>query len=297
VAAQPVEWVLVVYYGPAAHQATYGRQVKKGGYTKGAYSKDYIQLSRKTEFLNEVAKLFSVPPGHIASVPLSYRWPQGAASGEFVFKSADRPHLKWETRDGAPRAWKMTPAPTDATPETLPGDPTHVDFADAENEFKLLASRGAGQPYLMAIKLRNEPRTLHLRAYLANPSKRFSWADLGLVPQEVQALAAKTSQSSALAWSFFDSGGAAPSAKIKGALSQVERSRNPTSVIEALDSDTCRALATYLQDPAFGLFFDPTLNHDAWSRGVSLSSRIAVDDILQVLGSEPNKSVAMRIGC
>jgi hypothetical protein len=262
----------------SAHQATYGRQVKKGGYTK-----DYIQLSRKQGFLDEVANLFSVTARHAASVPLTYQWPKGTTSGAFVFQSADRPHLKWETRAGAPQAWKMAPAPSDATPETLPGDPSHQDFADAENELKLLARRGAGQPYLMAIKLRDEPRTLHLRVYLAKPSKRYSWADLGLVPPEVQALVAKTSQHSALAWSLFRSGGTAPSAKIKDVLSQVNGSRNPASVVEALDSDTGRALAAYLQSPAFGLLFDPTLNHDAWSQAGSLSRRIPINDILEVL--------------
>ena len=41
-AANAVEWVLVVFYGPEAHRAAYGRQVQSNRYTK-----DYIQLSRK----------------------------------------------------------------------------------------------------------------------------------------------------------------------------------------------------------------------------------------------------------
>ena len=86
----------------------------------------------------------------------------------------------------------MTLTPSDATPETITGDPSHLDFAHAENELAMLTIRGAGQPHLLAIKLRDEPRTLHLRAYLKNPTVGFAWADLGLVPQEVQSLAAKT---------------------------------------------------------------------------------------------------------
>ena len=93
----------------------------------------------------------------------------------------------------------MTLTPSDATPETITGDPCHLDFADAENEFAMPTVRGAGQPYPMAIKLRDEPRTLHLRAHLKNPTVGFAWADLGPVPQEVQSLAAKTTQKSALA--------------------------------------------------------------------------------------------------
>ena len=279
-AAQPVEWVLVVYYGPTAHQATYGRKVEGGG-----YSKDYIQLSRKKKFLDEVANLFSVATSATGSVPLTYQWPAGTNPGAFVFKSADRPHLKWETSLGAPQVWKMTLAPSDAAPETIPGDPSHLDFADAENEFELLTSRGAGQPYLVAIKLRDEPRTLHLRAYLKNPSESYAWADLGLVPQEVQTLAAKTSRQSALAWSLFQSGGTAPSSKVESALSQLVASEDRTAVIDALDIETGRALTNYLRRPGHGLFFDPTQNHKAWIQPTPLPSQVAtsVDDYLQTL--------------
>ena len=279
-AAQPVEWVLVVYYGPAAHQAIYGRQVQGGGYTK-----DYIQLSRKKKFLDEVANLFSVTASATGSISLTYQWPAGTTSGAFVFKSADRPHLKWGTSLGAPQVWKMTLAPSDVTSETIPGNPSHLDFANAENELGLLASRGAGQPYLMAIKLRDEPRTLHLRAYLKNASTDYAWADLGLVPQEVQTLAAKTSQRSALAWSLFQSGGTSPSSKVENVLSQLVVSKDGRAVIDVLDMDTGRALTSYLQHPGHGLFFDPTQNHDAWLHPAPLSTQVAasVDDILQML--------------
>ena len=63
-AAQPVEWVLLIHYGPSAHRATYGRLDGKG--TK--YTKDYIQLSRKKDFLDAVTNLFSVTASGSASV-------------------------------------------------------------------------------------------------------------------------------------------------------------------------------------------------------------------------------------
>lgn len=279
-AAQPVEWVLVVYYGPEAHRATYGRQVRGNRYTK-----DFIQLSRKKDFLDAVTNLFSVTASTSASVPITYQWPTGTTPGAFVFNSADRPHLKWETSQGAPQVWKMTLSPSDATPETIPGNPSYLDFADAENEFALLASRGAGQPYLMAIKLRDEPRTLHLRAYLKNPRGGLAWADIGLVPQEIQVLAEKTSQQSALAWSIFNSGGTAPGAKVEDALSQLIASANPASVVGALDADTGHALASYLRSPGYGLFFDPTRNHGAWLQPAPLPEQIAasVDAFLKAL--------------
>lgn len=278
--AQHVEWVLVVHYGPAAHQATYGRQVRSGRYTK-----DYIQLSRTREFLDAMTNLFSVTESATGTVPLTFEWPGGTAPGAFVFRSADRPHLKWETSLGAPQVWKMALSPSDATPETIPGDPSHLDFADAENEFALLASRGAGQPYLMAIKLLDEPSTLHLRVYLKDPSEDYAWADLGLAPQEIQTLAANTSQGSALQWSLFQSGGTLASAKVEDALARIIASQDRTSVIDALDIETGRALINYLQRPGHGLFFDPTQNHDGWFQPAPLSTEVAasVDEIQQAL--------------
>lgn len=278
--AQPVEWVLVVYYGPEAHRATYGRQVRSTRYTK-----DYIQLSRKDEFLKTVRNLFSVDSSATTSVQLTYQWPKGTTPGAFVFNSGDRPHLKWETSLGAPQVWKMALSPSDATQETIPGDPTHLEFDDAEKELELLASRGAGQPYLLAIKLRDEPRTLHLRAYLKNPDEEYAWANLELVPEEIQALAGKTRQTSALAWSLFQSGGVAPSSSIEDVLSQLATSEQPMSVIDVLDADTGRALTKFLQRPGHGLFFDPNQNHDAWSQPAPLSPRIteSVDAFLTAL--------------
>ena len=278
---QPIEWVLVIYYGPSAHRATYGRL--DGQNTK--YTKDYIQLSKKTEFLDAVARLFPVAVSGGGSVPLTYQWPTGTTRGTLVFNSADRPHLKWETSHGAPQAWKMSLAPNEATAETIPGNPSYLDFAAAEKELNLLSSRGAGQPYLVAIKLRDEPRTLHLRAYLENPSKSYAWADLRLVPQEIQALSAKTSQQSALAWSLFQSGGVALSPKVANALLELAASKDRTSAIDTLDVDTGHALTSYLRLPGHGVFFDPTRNHDAWLQATPLPARVAgsVDDILQML--------------
>lgn len=279
--ARPVEWVLVIYYGPSAHRATYGRL--NGQDTK--YTKDYIQLSKKPEFLDAVTRLFPLAVSGAGSVPLTYQWPTGTTPGTLVFNSADRPHLKWETSLGAPKAWKMSLAPSESTAETIPGNPSHLDFATAENELALLASQGAGQPYLLAIKLRDEPRTLHLRAYLKNPSDVYAWADLELVPQDIRVLAARTSQPKALAWSIFNSGGEAPSTKVENALSQLIASANPASVLGALDADTGHALASYLRCPGYGLFFDPTRNHGAWVQPTPLSEQISasVDDFLEVL--------------
>lgn len=179
----------------------------------------------------------------------------------------------------------MSPTPSEATAETIPGDPTRLDLAAAENELTLLATRGAGQPYLLAIKLRDEPNKLHLRAYLKNPTSDFGWADIGLVPEAVQALTSKTSRASALAWSSFQSGGIALGGIVEEALLRLIESTNPKAVIEGFDPDTGRGLATYWRQPGYGLFFDPTRNHDAWFQSVPVSerSKVSADEILKLL--------------
>lgn len=267
-AAQPVEWVLAIYYGPSAHRATYGRL------NNTKYTKDYIQLSKKADFLATVSRLFPVSGG-AGSVPLTYQWPAGTTMGAFVFNSADRPHLKWETALGAPKAWRMSLKPSETADETIPGDPSHLDFVAAENELELLASRGAGQPYLLAVKLRDEPNKLHLRAYLENPSEEFSWANLELAPDDVRELTSQTSQQSALAWKAFQSGGVPRSGIVEEALMRLSGSANPTTAFDTFDPEMGRALASYLRQPGYGLFFDPARNHDAWLQPTPPSGPIA----------------------
>mgnify|MGYP001092224863 CR=1 FL=1 len=278
-AARPVEWVLVVYYGPAAHQATYGRIGGLG------YTKDFIQLSKRAEFVEEVAHVLSVSAAETGTVPLTFRWPHGTASGEFVFRSADRPHLKWGTNQ-APPPWRMIDSPTESTPQTIPGDPNHSNTSEAEQEYSQIADRAGGQPYLLAIKLKDEPRTLHLRAYFANPNKLFEWASLELTPPEIQRLAEGTSRTRALAWSLFKSGGVYPTDAVAAVVSRLAASGSDRmAVIDSLEVDSGRSLIEYLRDPGDGLFFDPALNHDAWSRASALPMAVAksINEILNAL--------------
>jgi hypothetical protein len=113
-------------------------------------SRDFLldTCEGRTEDLSAFASTYysSATRPEIGSVSLHApdRGP-GTTWGAFVFQSADRTHLKWETNLGAPKAWKMSLSPSEATAETIPGDPSHLDFAAAENELALLASRRVGQ--------------------------------------------------------------------------------------------------------------------------------------------------------
>lgn len=266
--ALPVEWVLIIHYGLSAHRATYGRL------DGNSYTKDYIQLYKSLAFTETLQAHFPDLFTGQGLVPLIYKWPAGTAQGALVLKSADRPHLKWDTALGAPLAWKMSPTPNTASAETIPGNPLQTDSETADSEFSSLKTSGVGQPYLMAIKLRGEVGTLHLRAYLKDPNSAYNWASIQLAPQQIQALAEKTSPGKALAWSTIDSGGSLPSTDVLDALQQLATHSSSASVLDGIDADTGQALSVYLQSPAYGLFFDPTRNHDAWVQPIPLPAEI-----------------------
>jgi HNH endonuclease len=277
--ALPVEWVLVIYYGPSAHRATYGRLAGT------SYTKDYIQLSRTNEFMESLTGAFGATTDNETSVPITFQWPTGSATGEIVFRSADRPHLKWETSQGAPKAWKMSLNPSEAVAETIIGDPTHNNPASADQELTLLNQRGAGQPYLLAIKLRGEQKTLHLRTYLGDPETGYMWASTQLVPPEIKTLIDSTSRNSALGWSAIQSGGRLSNEKVEHALGQLLATGDPGPVLNSLDTETSATLMAYLENPAFGLFFDPKQNHDAWivPDPISDSAKKSFDELLGAL--------------
>lgn len=195
-----VEWVLVVRYGKSAHAATYGRI---GG---GSYTKDYIQLYRKSRFLADLEAAFPALQADDGVATVTYKWPSGSATGKLVRKSADRPHLIWDT-NSAPLPWRMHEQPTEASVETIRGNPSFEDKTTADLEHDRLYTSGFGQPFLIAVKLRDEIDTLHLRVLIENPDDEFAWADLENAPIQIRELAAATSDRAALAWRHFPAGG------------------------------------------------------------------------------------------
>lgn len=72
------------------------------------------------------------------------------------------------------------------TAETISGNPTERTPAAADNEFAQLGSRGAGQPYLLAVVLRDEPNTWHLRAYLIHNPGDGVYSVLGRNPDPAE---------------------------------------------------------------------------------------------------------------
>jgi len=181
VTASSVEAIFVVRYMKESHNVTYGRQVDAGGYTK-----DFFQLLRGPAFVADMDALFPPLTGdELAQRPITYVWPGGTAPGHYVPVSNDRPHLSWGTSDRAPLVWTMTPNPTAMTLQTIPGDPTATTLSVANAQFSSLAARGAGTPYLIAVKLFGDPYRLHVRTYLDGAAAQFAFADLRANTPEV----------------------------------------------------------------------------------------------------------------
>lgn len=269
---RPVEWVLAVLYGSSAHRATYGRLQ---GTT---YTKDYIQLSRRPEFLAAAAVAFPRESPDQVSVPLTFKWPGGSQAGAFVYRSADRPHLKWETVDGPPLPWKMTPAPGPSTVETLPGNPSHKDSAEADKEFARVVSRCGGQPYLLAVKLAGEDSAVHLRVYIDGPDANFTWADADQLPSDVLELVKAARPHEASKASAFASAGVVPSAVALEALDAALTADDPGAALLGLGASLGAEIAAFLQAPGTGLFFDPHRNYDAWLDASEIEQRFLALD-------------------
>lgn len=277
-ATDAVEWVLVISYNISAHRATYGRF---NGTKDKTYTKDYIQLSRKPEFIKCLKKIFGVSDK--GSVSLTYLWPSGRASGDLVMQSADRPHLKWDTKSDAPAVWKMALKPSNTTAESIPGNPDHKDPVKADAEHDNLSRLGL-QPYLLAIKLKNEPHKLHLRVYFENAPAPYSWADSKYLPNVIRGLFRKTSSRSAIAWCELPGGGIMASPRVKKAIDSYRESKDITPIITNPAVGVGHELVRYLENPGHGLFFDPSKNHDAWQESEAISSDLA-DDLSKLLAS------------
>lgn len=283
-AMKPVEWVLAIFYGPSAHRAVYGRL--KG--TK--YTKDYIQLSRVSTFINDLTAVFGLPAA--GGVSLTYKWPGGQADGELVAVSADRPHLKWGTRAGAPLPWKMTPAPSAATDQTIPGDPTLDDEALADIELAKIAASGAGQPYLIAVKLKDEPQVLHLRAYVDSLNASFSWASIHHLPASVRALATATTRKDALKARRYNSSGVLPSPDVESVVTTA-LTKGVLTAVGGASPDLLSRVLDYVQNQGVGIFFDPDRRHSAWSVASQTPSLSALD--VKAIGEALRKAMVAGV--
>jgi 5-methylcytosine-specific restriction enzyme B len=68
---------------------------------------------------------------------------------------------------------------------TIPGNPNHTRATDADAEFDASDSKNL-DPWVVAIKLRDEKDVLHTRAYLGNPPKGMEARGLDALPSQLR---------------------------------------------------------------------------------------------------------------
>ncbi|MEW1735253.1 AAA family ATPase [Nocardia beijingensis] len=266
---QPVEAVFVIFYGLATHKATYGRNFS-GDRT---YTKDYIQLVQDSGFREALERLFPRQHAGDKATQITYKWPTGTSPGSVEFQSADRPHLAWLKTVGAPAPWTMTLHPSAEGAQAIPGDPNAGDPHTATAQFDNLEINEVGQPYLIAVKLKDETNTLHVRTYIHNPTTKLQFASTAHLPSAIQRLAMKATRNRTFQWALFDSHTSAMSPEIASAVERLEQ--NPSLLLVGPPGTgktvLLEGLVKYIENPSRGVFFDPDQNYAAWKEATEPS--------------------------
>ncbi len=162
-------------------KAIYGR--RPGGTT---YTKDFHQP--RGAMARALERALGISEGGTAKV--EWRWPGGADSAGKLLPAADfaesngRMNLRWQT-DSAPKPWRLTPAPTSTTTETMAGIPDLASDSAADAQLMNLIG-GSEEPYLLAVKLRGEGNVLHTRLVLGNPKPGREFASVDTLPALVR---------------------------------------------------------------------------------------------------------------
>lgn len=257
--SQPIEAVFAFFYGTAAHNATYGRF--PGSTT---FSKDYLQLSRESVFLEALARMFPPSEADATKTNITYRWPGGENQGFIEFRSGDRPHFAWPIKD-APLPWKMAPTPTNTGPETIPGDPALPNPALVTQQFDQLAQSGI-HPYLIAVKLKGEANVLHVRTYLKDPPPELEFANINQLPEAIRSDALAAVRTDAFKWAVFDSRSALMEPDVADAIERLKE--NPSLLLTGPPGTgktvLLEKLTRFVESPGHEFAFDPDRNHDAW---------------------------------
>lgn len=177
-----VEAVWVFKYSESHFKAIYGRRFPGGG--SSSFSKDFLQISGecREEFERVIGR--GLVPGD--EVEFRYRWPDGEMKGK-IRHTSDRLSLRWPTSGSAPAPWRLALAITPNHLETFEGNPNLPSAQDAEAEWKRFEATNQ-EPWLVVVKLADEPDALHLRAYLGRPLPHLDHASTNQLPFAVRSV-------------------------------------------------------------------------------------------------------------
>lgn len=254
--AQPVEAVWFFRYPKGAFRALYGR------FPGTLYSKDFLQVSRACKDALDTA--FGKTPGGV--VDITYVWPGGSVPGTLRdttgTEANPRDHLTWRT-DRRPTPWTLT-----ATPDTLkaiPGDPSATTEADAEAVLNALEAADL-DAWILAIKLVEEPTTLHVRAYLGQPPPGYEYASTSQLPAPLRSAMDAVAAGSCGVLTGGPARRVRAGAIVDRVLSALDRSPNvllvgPPGTGKTVALEDLRQL---FETGATSLLFDPTKMFDSW---------------------------------
>lgn len=115
----------------------------------------------------------------------------------------------------------MNATPTSIGPETIPGDPTCTTSKQADDQLDALAELGI-QPYLVAVKLKDQPNALHVRVYVDNPPPNYAFASTEQLPTQVQGLVEIATATRNFRWLAVDSHAAVMTPAIASLVERLE---------------------------------------------------------------------------
>lgn len=311
------------------YRAMYGRI--KDGPTRRQYTKDYLQVGGEAGRL--LSEMYELGSGHQSSANVTYAWPGGEVPGRISF-SADRFHISWDYND--PPEPLALAAPGAGQPlRILPGvsredlldqgrrEPDE-DVSDAEQrladeQWSRLRADGFN-PWIVLVRLFDDPSRLHMRLYLGEPPAGYEFADTEQLPDVIlkalHGALPKTgySQPERAGTSFglqFEKSG---EARLQGQLARevwaaLQDNRN---VLLSGPPGTGKTVAleevakNFIADPV-AVSFDPDMQHNAWggveqktlatkSRGVVFHPSYGYENfVLGVLPEPTDSGVGVRV--
>lgn len=262
--ASPVEAVWIWYYGGTNQKWTYGRFGDKSGFTK-----DHLQIN--AEAAAPIQSIYGLTAATGQKHELRLVWPgNGAVVGRFMF-SAGRFVLRWDRPSvphpdpwSAPAPWRMVPSPSNESASPLRGDGTARTDTGAMTAIEAFNEAG-NRAYLVAVKLKNDDDTLHVRAYLKDPGSDLEFASTDHLPRAVRALVDsldvnRPSCASAIL------GGRGEDKDVDDAISKLEE--NPNLLLVGPPgtgkSVLLEKLVERVTNPDLGITFDSDEIYDAW---------------------------------